>query len=78
MLSRETNLESGLRLIPSRKKSRGAPGLNTQYDAQAPVPDDRSCICTWILKNDGNRNHGASKPCPTFYLSSYSRTGVAI
>ncbi len=78
MLSRETNIELGLRLIPLRKESRGARVLNTQYDAQAPVPDDRSRICTWMLKNDGNCNYGASKSCPTFYLSPQSRTGVAI
>lgn len=66
MLSRETNLELGLRLIPSRKESCGARGLNTQHCAQLPAPDDRSRICTWIVKNDGNRNHGASKSCPTF------------
>ncbi len=66
ILSRETKLESSLRLIPFRNESHGARGLNTQYDAQPPAPDDRSRICAWILKNDGNCNHGASKSCSTF------------
>lgn len=66
MLSRETNIELGLRLIPLRKESRGARVLNTQYDAQAPVPDDRSRICTWMLKMMGTAITAPASHVPPF------------
>jgi len=65
MLSRETGLESGLRLIPFHNKSHDARGLipNMMHNHRRPMT---GVAPAHGFSKDGNRNHGTSKSCSTF------------